>query len=99
MLTTLAPLVGAEEASGHRAVSEGWAKGANKDKISDWSSKGVALVEEELEILFQREYEAEYNEKMRRVCPTLRFVNLRDSYAHHLSDLGFGVPRIMITRS
>jgi hypothetical protein len=67
LLVALAPLVGAEAELGHRAVSEGWAKEAKKDKISEWSSKGVALVDEELKTLFQREYEAEYNEKMRRV--------------------------------
>lgn len=93
----LAPLIGAEAELGNRAVSEGWAKEAKKDKISEWSSKGGALVDEELKALFQREYEAEYNEKMRRVSLLHESVNLRDSYAHHLSDLGFDVPRTRTT--
>jgi len=69
LLNALAPLVGAEAESGNRAVSAGWVREAEKDKINEWGSKGVTLVEEELKTLFQREYEAEYNERMRRVCP------------------------------
>ena len=99
LLAVLAPLVGAEKQLGHKAVSEGWAKEVKKDKISEWISQGVALVDEEPETLFQREYEAEYNEKMRRVCLLYGSVNLRDSYAHYFSDLDFGVPRRMTTRS
>lgn len=69
LLNALAPLVGAEVELGNRAVSAGWAKETKKDKINEWSTKGVALVEEDLKTLFQREYEAEYNERMRRVRP------------------------------
>src|SRR6266852_2727499 len=43
LLTALAPLVGAEAALGNRAVSEGWAKEAKKEKITEWSTKGAAL--------------------------------------------------------
>lgn len=95
----LAPLVGAEVASGNRAVSEGWAKDAKKEKITDWSTKGAAIVDEELKTIFQREYEAEYNEKMRRVSLLLGSVKNCNSYAHHLSDLGLGVPRTKMTRT
>lgn len=66
LLMALAPLVGAESELGGRALSEGWAKEAKSDKISKWNSKGIVLVDEELKALFQREYEAEYNERMRR---------------------------------
>ena len=99
LLSALAPLIAAEAELGNRAVSAGWATEAKKDKIDKWSSEGVALVEEELKTLFQREYEAEYTEKMRRVCALHVILNLRDSYVHHLSDLGLGRPRTTMTRS
>lgn len=99
LLTALAPLVGAEAGLGDRTVSEGWAKKAKKEKITEWSTKGAALVDEELGTIFQREYEAEYNEKMRRVSLLLVSVNLCNPYAHHLSDLGSGVPRTKTTRT
>jgi uncharacterized protein YdiU (UPF0061 family) len=99
LLTALAPLVGAETALGNRAVSEGWAKEAKKDKITEWSTKGAALVDEELRTMFQREYEAEYNMKMRRVSLLLGCVDLCNSYAHHPSDLGLGVLRTKTTRT
>jgi hypothetical protein len=66
LLNALSPLVGAEAELGDRAISAGWAKEATKDKINEWSSKGVALVKEELEDTFRREYEAEYNARMRQ---------------------------------
>jgi serine/tyrosine/threonine adenylyltransferase len=99
LLTALAPLVGAEAALGNRAVSEGWAKEAKKEKITEWSTKGAALVDGELRTIFQREYEAEYNERMRGVSLLLGFLNLCNSYAHHLSDSGLGVPRTKTTRT
>jgi serine/tyrosine/threonine adenylyltransferase len=73
LLNALSPLVGAEAELGNRAVSAGWAGEAKKDKINEWSSRGVTLVEEELKTLFQREYEAEYSERMHRVCTLLAF--------------------------
>jgi hypothetical protein len=97
LLMALSPLIGAEAELGNRAVSEGWAKEAKKDKISEWSSEGGALVGEELKTVFQREYQAEYNERMHQVSLLHESVNLRDSYAHHLSDLGFGVLRTKMT--
>ncbi|KAI0303734.1 UPF0061-domain-containing protein [Multifurca ochricompacta] len=69
LLNALAPLIGAEAELGDRAVSAGWGKDAKKDKVTEWSSKGVTLVKEELESLFQREYEVEYNARMRQACP------------------------------
>lgn len=99
LLTALAPLIGAEAALGNRAVSEGWAKEVKKEKITEWSTKGAALVDEELRTIFQREYEAEYNEKMRRVSLLLGSVNFGNSNAHHLSDLGLGVPRTKTSRT
>ncbi|KAI9511850.1 hypothetical protein F5148DRAFT_1274066 [Russula earlei] len=53
LLKALAPLVG-------------WANDAEEQQISEWSSKGVAIVDEELKTLFQSEYEAEYNRQMCR---------------------------------
>jgi uncharacterized protein YdiU (UPF0061 family) len=76
LLTALAPLVGAQAALGNRAVSEGWAKDIKKEKLTEWSTKGAALVDGELKTIFQREYEAEYKEKMRRVSLLLGSVNL-----------------------
>jgi hypothetical protein len=99
LLNALAPLVGAEAELGNRAVSAGWAREAEKDRINEWGSKGVTLVEEELKIFFQREYEAEYNKRMRQVCPLHVDPNLHGSYVYHLSDLGLGVPRIRTMRS
>ena len=64
LLNALSPLVGAEAELGDRAVSADWTKEATKDKIKEWGSKGVALLEEELEDTFQQEYEAEYNARM-----------------------------------
>ncbi|KAH9037777.1 hypothetical protein EDB85DRAFT_1934376 [Lactarius pseudohatsudake] len=69
LLNALSPLVFAEAELGDRAVSAGWDKEATKDKIKEWSSKGVALVKEELEDTFRHEYEAEYNGKMRQAPP------------------------------
>ena len=66
LLNTLSPLVGAEAELGDKAVSAGWAKEATKDKVSEWSSKGVSLVKEELEDIFRHEYEVEYNARMRQ---------------------------------
>ncbi|KAH9964361.1 UPF0061-domain-containing protein [Lactifluus volemus] len=63
LLNALAPLVGAEAELGNKAVSAGWAKQGKKDELID---KGIALVEEELKDLFRREYEAEFNAKMRQ---------------------------------
>jgi hypothetical protein len=65
LLNALAPLVGAEAELGNKAVSAGWAKQGKKDELID---KGIALVEEELKDLFRREYEAEFNAKMRQAC-------------------------------
>ena len=71
LLNALSPLVGAEAELGDKAVSAGWAKEATKDKIKEWSSKGVALVKEELEDTFRHEYEAEYNARMRQARPSM----------------------------
>jgi hypothetical protein len=73
LLNALSPLIGAEAELGNRAVSTGWAGEATKDKVKEWGSRGVTLVEEELKTLFQREYEAEYSERMHRVCTFLAF--------------------------
>lgn len=78
LLMALAPLVGAEAALGNKAVSVGWAKEAKKEKITEWSTKGAALVDGELGTLFQREYEAEYSEKMRRRLGLRRAENKDD---------------------
>jgi hypothetical protein len=66
LLNALSPLVSAEAELGNKAVSAGWAKEATKDEINEWSSKGVALVKEELEDTFRQEYETEYNARMRQ---------------------------------
>ncbi|KAI0250342.1 hypothetical protein BJV78DRAFT_1347422 [Lactifluus subvellereus] len=63
LLNALAPLVGAEAELGNKAVTAEWAKEGKKD---EWSDRGVALVEEELEDLFRREYEVEFHARMRQ---------------------------------
>lgn len=99
LLTALAPLVGAEVALGNRAVSEGWAKEAKKHEKPEWSTEGAAIVDEELRTIFQREYEVEYNERMRGVSLLLGSGNRFNSYVHHLSDSGLSVPRTATTRT
>jgi hypothetical protein len=70
LLNALSPLIHAEAELGNRAVSAGWAKEATKDKIKEWSSKGVALVDLRLEDTFWLTYKAEYNARMSqaRLC-------------------------------
>ena len=83
LLNALSPLIGAEAELGDRAVSAGWAKEATKDKINEWSSKGVALVKEVLEDIFQHEYEAEYKARMRQArlcCSSYVLVSQNPSY-------------------
>lgn len=100
LLNALSPLVGAEAELGDRAVSAGWAKEATKDKVKEWSSKGVALVKEELEDTFQREYEAEYNARLRQARPLLWFIHscASDAAIIIISALAFDAPRNRTTR-
>ena len=82
LLNALAPLVAAEAELGNKAVTAGWAK---EGKNNDWSDRGVALVQEELEVLFRREYEAEFNARMRQACPLHSLVRI--SVAQYISPL------------
>lgn len=68
LLTSLAPLIGAEVELGEKAVAPGWAEGASKEKIDDWRKKGIDLVKEEMEILIQQTCAAEYGRLMHKVC-------------------------------
>ncbi|KAK7690812.1 hypothetical protein QCA50_005912 [Cerrena zonata] len=65
LLNALAPLVGAEIESG-AAVSSGWAEGASKEKIGEWSQKALEHTKEEMEILIQETSGTEYGRIMHR---------------------------------
>ncbi|KZT73166.1 UPF0061-domain-containing protein [Daedalea quercina L-15889] len=62
LVTTLAPLIGAEAELGH-AVSSGWAK---EDKIDEWRKKGTELVKDEMERVAQDACAQEYGRLMHR---------------------------------
>ncbi|CAL1716563.1 unnamed protein product [Somion occarium] len=65
LLTSLAPLIGAEAELG-KAVSPGWADEASKEKMDEWRKKGLELAKEEMEILTQETCGVEYGRLMRR---------------------------------
>ncbi|KZP31534.1 UPF0061-domain-containing protein [Athelia psychrophila] len=63
LLTSLAPLIGAELAAGH-AVGAGWADDADDAKIAEWTKGGLA-VKEELEQSVKVGWDAEWMRAMR----------------------------------
>jgi len=65
-LHALAPLIGAESELGGKAVSEGWAKDASKEKIDEWTAKGLEL-KDEIERVVQQNAADEYGRLMRLV--------------------------------
>ena len=46
LLDALAPLIGAADELGGKAVGAGWADGASKEKIETWAKKGFELRDE-----------------------------------------------------
>ncbi|THH31710.1 hypothetical protein EUX98_g2484 [Antrodiella citrinella] len=66
LLTTLAPLIGAEAENSERAVAAGWAESASKEKVDGWREKGTDLAKEEMEVLFQQTCATEYAKLMHK---------------------------------
>ncbi|KAG6906962.1 hypothetical protein DXG01_011191 [Tephrocybe rancida] len=64
LLTSLAPLIGAETALEH-AVPQNWAEGRTKEELAAWREAGMQL-EEEVESVVQEEAGAEYGRLMRK---------------------------------
>ncbi|KAG6906297.1 hypothetical protein DXG01_014685 [Tephrocybe rancida] len=64
LLTSLAPLIGAETALGH-AVPPNWAEGKTKEELAAWREAGMQL-KEEVERVVQEEAGAEYGRLMRK---------------------------------
>ena len=65
-MNALAPLIGAEAELGGKAVSEDWAKDASKEKIEEWTAKGLEL-KDEVEKVVQQTAADEYGRLMRLV--------------------------------
>jgi serine/tyrosine/threonine adenylyltransferase len=66
LLEALAPLIGAEEEAGGKAVAPGWAENASKDDIESWAEDGMKL-KIELEEYFMEEFAQKYWALMRDV--------------------------------
>jgi len=64
LLTALGPLIGAEKETG-RAVTAGWAEGADKNKIASWKAKADEL-EDMVDEIVQNVSVAEYLALMRK---------------------------------
>jgi uncharacterized protein YdiU (UPF0061 family) len=60
LLNSLAPLIGAEAARGHKAVLPGWSQDVSEEQISEWRKQGTELVLKELEDTFQNTCAEEY---------------------------------------
>ncbi len=69
LLNALAPLIGAEDELGGKAVSPGWAEDASEDRIGEWSKRGIALVKEEMERVAEETCAVEYGRLMHKVRP------------------------------
>ena len=67
LLNALAPIIGAEAASGNKAVVPGWANNASSEQITEWSKEGNKLILQELEDLFQKTCAEEYRRIMNKV--------------------------------
>lgn len=66
LLNALAPLIGAEAEAGGKALSTGWSKNADKEKVASWTKNGLEL-RSELERITQEVTSVEYGKLMRKV--------------------------------
>ncbi|TCD66481.1 hypothetical protein EIP91_001306 [Steccherinum ochraceum] len=66
LLTTLAPLIGAEAEIGGKALDAGWAKDVPKEKMDEWRQKGTELAKEEMEVTMQQTCADEYGRLMHK---------------------------------
>lgn len=67
LLNALSPLIGAEDELGGKAVLPGWANNASKDKVQEWSERGIELVKEEMERIAEETCAVEYGRLMHKV--------------------------------
>ncbi|KAL1746319.1 hypothetical protein HDZ31DRAFT_81334 [Schizophyllum fasciatum] len=65
LLTSLAPLIGAEKELGGKAVSSGWAENKSDEQMQQWKASGLE-VQPKVERIFQEEYTEEYANLMRK---------------------------------
>lgn len=65
LLTSLAPLIGAEVESGG-AVSAGWADDASDEQLDAWRKNGLEHVQDDLERIAQETMSVEYGRLMRK---------------------------------
>ncbi|KAI0087284.1 hypothetical protein BDY19DRAFT_986070 [Irpex rosettiformis] len=77
LLTSLSPLIGAENALGNKAVSPGWAKDMSDEQFAEWRKQGNDLVLAELEDTFQDTCAEEYRRLMHKRLG-LRRIDLDD---------------------
>lgn len=82
LLTTLAPLIGAEAELG-KAVQSGWAEGVSKEKIDEWRQKGTDLVKEEMEVLIQQTCATEYGRLMHKVSGSSVCIPVKSSHCRY----------------
>ncbi|KAH9945264.1 uncharacterized protein BXZ73DRAFT_96251 [Epithele typhae] len=61
LLDALAPLIGAEDELGGKAVSPGWATDASEDNIKAWTERGRDLVKPQLEHIATEDCAVEYS--------------------------------------
>ncbi|KAI0749563.1 hypothetical protein C8Q80DRAFT_1218695 [Daedaleopsis nitida] len=66
LLDALAPLIGAEDELGGKAVSPDWAENAPKEKVKEWTECGKELVKEEMERVAEEACAIEYGRLMHK---------------------------------
>ncbi|KAF8623655.1 hypothetical protein AX17_007354 [Amanita inopinata Kibby_2008] len=76
--TVLAPLIGAEESLGGKAVSPGWADDVSRETLDEWRKKGLEI-RDELDKMTQEVMSQEYGRVMRKRLALRREVSNDDS--------------------
>ncbi|KAI0368725.1 UPF0061-domain-containing protein [Pilatotrama ljubarskyi] len=66
LLNALAPLIGAEDELGGKAVSPGWADNASPEQIKAWTDRGIRLVKEDMERIAEEACAVEYGKLMHK---------------------------------
>ncbi|OJT15131.1 UPF0061 protein C20G4.05c [Trametes pubescens] len=73
LLNALAPLIGAEDALGNKAVSPGWADTASPEQLQEWTARGLALAKDEMERIAEEACAVEYGRHMHARLALRRF--------------------------
>lgn len=81
LLDALAPLIGAEDERGGKAVGPGWASDASEDQIKAWAARGKELVKERLEHIATEDCAVEYGRLMHKVRIALPY-KCRQPYSY-----------------